>query len=108
MTNWASSLMQVRMKSRKAIGKCLAFYPCSFSDHTQFCGIQLTLRDRKAALKYHPDKNKDKPDASEKFKGWMILPGLMRGLLLTYGQRFLKRTRYCRIQRSARLMINMA
>ena len=24
---------------------------------------------RKAALKYHPDKNKDKPDAGEKFKG---------------------------------------
>lgn len=24
---------------------------------------------RKAALKYHPDKNKDNPQASEKFKG---------------------------------------
>jgi DnaJ family protein B protein 4 len=25
---------------------------------------------RKAALKYHPDKNKDDPGAAEKFKGW--------------------------------------
>lgn len=24
---------------------------------------------RKAALKHHPDKNKDDPDAAEKFKG---------------------------------------
>jgi DnaJ family protein B protein 4 len=24
---------------------------------------------RKAALKWHPDKNKDKPEAAEKFKG---------------------------------------
>lgn len=24
---------------------------------------------RKAALKYHPDKNKDNPQAAEKFKG---------------------------------------
>lgn len=24
---------------------------------------------RKAALKYHPDKNKDNPSAAEKFKG---------------------------------------
>jgi len=26
---------------------------------------------RKAALKWHPDKNKDNPNASEKFKGWL-------------------------------------
>lgn len=26
---------------------------------------------RKAALKYHPDKNKDNPAASEKFKGML-------------------------------------
>lgn len=28
---------------------------------------------RKAALKYHPDKNKDNPQASEKFKGTSIM-----------------------------------
>ena len=25
--------------------------------------------NRKAALKYHPDKNRDKPNVGEKFKG---------------------------------------
>jgi DnaJ family protein B protein 4 len=29
---------------------------------------------RKAALKYHPDKNKDNPQASEKFKGMSTIP----------------------------------
>lgn len=28
---------------------------------------------RKAALKYHPDKNKDDPKAVEKFKGELLL-----------------------------------
>lgn len=28
---------------------------------------------RKAALKYHPDKNKDDPKAVEKFKGKLLL-----------------------------------
>lgn len=28
---------------------------------------------RKAALKYHPDKNKDNPQASDKFKGMYTL-----------------------------------
>lgn len=28
---------------------------------------------RKAALKYHPDKNKDDPAAAEKFKGMLSL-----------------------------------
>jgi len=27
---------------------------------------------RKAALKWHPDKNKDNPQASEKFKGGLL------------------------------------
>jgi DnaJ family protein B protein 4 len=27
---------------------------------------------RKAALKYHPDKNKDDPKAAEKFKGKLL------------------------------------
>lgn len=28
---------------------------------------------RKAALKYHPDKNKDNPQAAEKFKGTSVI-----------------------------------
>lgn len=29
---------------------------------------------RKAALKNHPDKNKNNPNASEKFKGMLFIP----------------------------------
>jgi len=29
---------------------------------------------RKAALKYHPDKNKDNQEAAEKFKGTELIP----------------------------------
>lgn len=35
---------------------------------------------RKAALKHHPDKNKDNPKAAEKFKG--MLPLLVTLLIL--------------------------
>ena len=31
--------------------------------------VKADILCRKAALKWHPDKNRDKPDASEKFKG---------------------------------------
>jgi DnaJ-class molecular chaperone len=39
---------------------------------------------RKAALKYHPDKNKDNPEASEKFKGmcYNFLPRFLPLLLV--------------------------
>jgi DnaJ family protein B protein 4 len=32
---------------------------------------------RKAALKWHPDKNKDNPQAAEKFKGMSITSTLL-------------------------------
>lgn len=38
---------------------------------------------RKAALKWHPDKNKDNPKASEKFKGTYVLSVPSPSTLLT-------------------------
>ena len=64
---------------------------------------------RKAALKHHPDKNKDNPAAAEKFKGALVL--LPRRALLELARHFAnppaaqrcrRRTRSCRTRRSAR------
>jgi DnaJ family protein B protein 4 len=39
---------------------------------------------RKAALKFHPDKNKDNPKAAEKFKGTFRLAHSPIGITETY------------------------
>jgi signal recognition particle subunit SEC65 len=45
---------------------------------------------RKAALKWHPDKNKDNPQAAEKFKGEAAAdPALQLGTMLTHISRML-------------------
>lgn len=73
--------MHPRMRSRRAIGKhhshsisvscsvidCLTVTVplCLSQEHAQLTTVP---KFSKAALKYHPDKNKDNPDAAEKFK----------------------------------------
>jgi hypothetical protein len=67
---------------------------------------------RKGALKYHPDKNKDKPEAAEKFKGMFTIPFLLclatNLLTLPSRQKSLRPTKSFPTPRNARHTINMA
>ena len=64
MTRSAFPQLPPKKISRKHTGKV----PPSCPYERPLCAIKLTGMNRKAALKWHPDKNKDNPNASEKFK----------------------------------------